>query len=154
MALNTQTQSLALSLPLLFFPPPPSSLLHTHKLSICIFFLAGSVACVFFYLSHCHLSLQISCCFNESSWAFFFSFHTALSPFISLPFSAKILLTFFTHTLSFLSSCFPFFFFLKQNFLLASWLVFVSLSLVAAVGSGLNKEITFSVWREAARSST
>lgn len=81
------------------------------------------------------------------------SFHMSLSPFIALHFYCRVSVSnFHPFTLSFFSSfslllLTPLFFSLLRP---SRWLVFVSLSLVAAAGSGLNNEITFAVGREAA----
>lgn len=83
-----------------------------------------------------------------------FSLFMCLSPFISLHFHCWVSVSnfhLFTLSLFFLLLfIFPSLYPRRPS----RWLVFVSLSLVAAAGSGLNNEITFSVGREAARSST
>lgn len=137
MALHTQTPSLAVPLPSLF--SSSSSFLSSEYTQI------KCLRRLLLLFCPCLLSLQISCCFNGSSWASF-SFHRSLlSPHIFLPsfcsqFSPD-------HTVFFI----PLSFFFSSSPLRPSrWLVFVSLSLVAAAGSGLNNEITFTVGREAA----
>lgn len=152
MTLNPQTQSLVLSPHHHYsnpcFAPFLPSFLHIHKLSICIFLLV-----VFFFLSvPCLLSLQISCCFSGYSQAFLlfsyvsFSFHSPpfLLPSFCKQFSPIHAVFFSSFSLLLLT---PLFFSLLRP---SRWLVFVSLSLVAAAGSGLNNEITFAVGREAA----
>lgn len=152
MALNPQTQSLVpsphhhSSNPC--FAPFLPSLLHIHKLSICIFLLVV----FFFFLFHvfCLFRFPVAspAIHKRSS-----SFHMSLSPFIALHFYCRVSVSnFHPFTLSFFPP-FLFFFYPPPFFSLlrpSGWLVFVSLSLVAAAGSGLNNEITFAVGREAA----
>lgn len=108
--------------------------------------------CLFFLSVPCLLSLQISCCFSGYSQAFLlfsyvsFSFHSPpfLLPSFCKQFSPIHAVFFSSFSLLLLT---PLFFSLLRP---SRWLVFVSLSLVAAAGSGLNNEITFAVGREAA----
>lgn len=149
MALNTHTQSLGLPLPTLFsFSFIPSSAYTQIKY---LHFVLGQLDCLFvFSVRVLHLfKYPVALTAPYELCSFFRCLILLLSPFI---FTAELLLAIFTYSHSIFLSSSPFFFF---SLLWPSrWLVFVSLSLVAAAGSGLNNEITFTVEREAARSST
>lgn len=146
MALNTQTQSLALPLPLLF---SSSSFLSPAYTQIKYLHLLGRLGCVLVF------SVRVFCVFKSPVALMALYELFSLFIYLSYIFFSKISVS-NVHQFT-LAHClfYPPLFFSSLSLLRPSrWLVFVSLSLVAAAGSGLNNEITFTVGREAARSST
>lgn len=149
MALNTQTQSLALPLPQLFFS---SSFLPSAYIQIKYLHLLGRLGCLLVFSAH------VICLFKFP--VALMSLHVLFSPLFShISFSFYLPPFFCSFSLQFSPILYVFFVLLSFYSSLSllwplRWLVFVSLSLVAAAGSGLNNEITFTVCSEAARSST